>query len=82
MSMYFINPGFLVVTFCGCLCRADWTFLEAPRSEAEMIEYCSRVKGPKLANMLEGGDTPIITPARLQEIGIRHTLSFLHMLSN
>lgn len=47
-----------------------------------MIEYCSRVKGPKLANMLEGGDTPIITPARLQEIGIRHTLSFLHMLSN
>jgi len=48
---------------------ADWTFLEAPRSEAEMIEYCSRVKGPKLANMLEGGDTPIITPARLQEIG-------------
>ena len=47
-----------------------------------MIEYCSRVKGPKLANMLEGGDTPIITPARLQEIGIRHIFLFLYRPCN
>lgn len=49
--------------------RADWTFLEAPQSEEEMIRYCTEVDGPKLANMLEGGLTPILPPRRLKEIG-------------
>lgn len=35
----------------GC----DMTFLEAPESIEQMQEYCRRVKGPKLANMLEQG---------------------------
>ncbi len=35
----------------GC----DMTFLEAPESVEQMQEYCRRVKGPKLANMLEQG---------------------------
>jgi len=35
----------------GC----DMTFLEAPESIDQMQEYCRRVKGPKLANMLEQG---------------------------
>jgi 2-methylisocitrate lyase-like PEP mutase family enzyme len=48
---------------------ADWTFLEAPQSEDEMIRYCSEVDGPKLANMLEGGKTPVLSPERLREIG-------------
>eukprot|EP01035_Chromulina_nebulosa_P018252 gene18252-23925_t len=48
---------------------ADWTFLEAPESEEEMIRYCNEVDGPKLANMLEYGKTPILSPNRLQEIG-------------
>ena len=34
-----------------------------------MIRYCIEVDGPKLANMLEGGRTPILSPKRLKEIG-------------
>ena len=48
---------------------ADITFLEAPASEAEMQRYCAEVDGPKMANMIEGGKTPLLPPARLQEIG-------------
>lgn len=48
---------------------ADWTFLEAPRSIEEMRKYCKAVDGPKLANMLEFGDTPILNPQQLQDIG-------------
>lgn len=50
---------------------ADITFLEAPRDEAEMRAYCERVPGPKMANMVEQGDTPLMPPARLQEIGYK-----------
>ena len=34
---------------------ADWTFLEAPQSEAEMEQYCREVDGPKMANMVSKG---------------------------
>jgi len=50
---------------------ADILFLEAPRDEAEMAGFCARVPGPKMANMLEGGITPVLSPRRLQEIGYR-----------
>jgi len=50
---------------------ADILFLEAPRDEAEMVAFCEQVPGPKMANMLEEGATPILSPARLQEIGYR-----------
>lgn len=49
----------------GC----DITFLEAPKTVEQMREYCSRVSGPKLANMLEYGDTPILPPKELKEMG-------------
>jgi 2-methylisocitrate lyase-like PEP mutase family enzyme len=48
---------------------ADMTFMEAPRSIEEMKAYCSQVPGPKLANMLEKGLTPILPPKQLQDIG-------------
>lgn len=48
---------------------ADILFLEAPRSEAEMERFCREVPGPKMANMLEQGATPVLPPARLQEVG-------------
>jgi 2-methylisocitrate lyase-like PEP mutase family enzyme len=48
---------------------ADITFVEAPQDENQMRAYCDRVPGPKMANMLEQGQTPILSPARLQEIG-------------
>merc|ERR1719353_759407 len=48
---------------------ADITFLEAPESEAEMQRYCREVPGPKLANMLTNGKTPILPLWRLEEMG-------------
>ena len=48
---------------------ADITFLEAPTDEDEMRRYCSEVPGPKMANMVEGGDTPFLPPTELEAIG-------------
>jgi 2-methylisocitrate lyase-like PEP mutase family enzyme len=48
---------------------ADITFLEAPGTEAEMRRYCAEVEGPKMANMIEGGRTPLIPPPQLEAIG-------------
>ncbi len=50
---------------------ADITFLEAPLNEEEMRAYCDNVPGPCMANMVEQGDTPLLSPARLQEIGYK-----------
>ena len=48
---------------------ADITFLEAPTNEAEMRRYCTEVEGPKMANLIEGGKTPLLAPAQLAAIG-------------
>jgi 2-methylisocitrate lyase-like PEP mutase family enzyme len=48
---------------------ADINFVEAPQSIDEMQTYCQAVPGIKMANMLEGGKTPFLSPAQLQEIG-------------
>jgi 2-methylisocitrate lyase-like PEP mutase family enzyme len=48
---------------------ADITFLEAPTSEAEMRRYCSEVDGPKMANLIEGGKTPLLPPSQLEAVG-------------
>jgi len=48
---------------------ADIVFFEAPQSEDEMARLCREIPGPKMANMVEGGDTPILPPARLAELG-------------
>jgi 2-methylisocitrate lyase-like PEP mutase family enzyme len=48
---------------------ADITFLEAPATEAEMRRYCSEVEGPKMANMIEGGRTPLLPPPQLEALG-------------
>ena len=50
---------------------ADITFLEAPQSEAEMRRYCAEVEGPKMANLVEQGDTPLLPPAELAAIGYK-----------
>ncbi len=40
---------------------ADILFIELPESEEEMATICSRLKGtPLLANMVEGGRTPVL----------------------
>mmetsp|Transcript_7840 Transcript_7840/g.11831 ORF Transcript_7840/g.11831 Transcript_7840/m.11831 type:complete len:246 (-) Transcript_7840:48-785(-) len=48
---------------------ADITFLEAPENVEEMRRFCSEVPGYKLANMLEHGKTPILSPKELGEMG-------------
>lgn len=60
---------------------ADITFLEAPHSEAEMARYCCEVPGPKLANMLPSGTTPMLSPKRLEELGFTIAAYPLTLLS-
>ncbi|MEQ9258856.1 MAG: isocitrate lyase/PEP mutase family protein [Roseovarius sp.] len=48
---------------------ADILFVEAPRSAAEMREVCVSLPGPKMANIVEGGETPDLSNAELREIG-------------
>ncbi|MBF9052246.1 carboxyvinyl-carboxyphosphonate phosphorylmutase [Roseobacter sp. HKCCD9010] len=48
---------------------ADIVFVEAPESEEEMRRICSEIEGPLLANMVEGGSTPILSARHLQRIG-------------
>jgi 2-methylisocitrate lyase-like PEP mutase family enzyme len=53
---------------------ADITFLEAPRSEAEMRAYCEQVPGPKMANLVEQGYTPLLSPDQLEAVGYKIAL--------
>ena len=48
---------------------ADITFLEAPTSAQEMRRYCAEVDGPKMANLIEGGKTPLLPLRDLEAIG-------------
>jgi 2-methylisocitrate lyase-like PEP mutase family enzyme len=50
---------------------ADVLFIEALRSEEQMRAATARFKGraPLLANMVEGGKTPILPAAQLEQIG-------------
>lgn len=50
---------------------ADILFVEAPRSREELDEIATRFHGkiPLLANMIEGGKTPLMDAATLQELG-------------
>ena len=46
-----------------------------------MQEYCKRVPGPKLANMLEQGSTPILPPQELKQMGYTMAAYPLTLLS-
>ncbi|MCA8929666.1 MAG: isocitrate lyase/phosphoenolpyruvate mutase family protein, partial [Alphaproteobacteria bacterium] len=49
---------------------ADVLFIESPESQEEMAIIGERFQGvPLLANMVEGGRTPVLSKARLQELG-------------
>jgi 2-methylisocitrate lyase-like PEP mutase family enzyme len=60
---------------------ADITFLEAPLDEDEMRQYCEAVDGPKMANLIEGGRTPMLSPARLEAIGYKIAVYPLTLLN-
>src|SRR5690606_5687880 len=44
-------------------------FVESPESVEEIEKVGAQVRGPKLANMVPGGKTPVVPAARLQELG-------------
>ena len=50
---------------------ADILFIESPESEAEMARICRAFDLPLIANMVEGGRTPVLSKTRLQELGYR-----------
>ena len=50
---------------------ADILFVEAPQSEAELGEVPRRLGVPCLANMVEGGRTPVLPFPRLESLGFK-----------
>ena len=48
---------------------ADILFIEEPYSTEEMATICQSIEGVHMANMLEGGQTPILPPEELEELG-------------
>ena len=48
---------------------ADMIFVEAPTSESEIEEVARRFPGWKLINMFQGGKTPLLPVARLEQLG-------------
>jgi 2-methylisocitrate lyase-like PEP mutase family enzyme len=60
---------------------ADLLFVEAPRDEREMEQVCKVSPLPQMANLVEGGDTPLLSPAALESIGYRIAAYPLTLLS-
>lgn len=50
---------------------ADLIFVESPESEAEMERICHTVDVPQVANMVEGGRSPVLTKVELEQLGYR-----------
>ena len=48
---------------------ADLIFVESPESVEEMEQICERIDKPKLINMVDGGETPVLPAADLKSIG-------------
>jgi 2-methylisocitrate lyase-like PEP mutase family enzyme len=50
---------------------AEALFVEAPRSREQMVEIGRNLPGIKIANMVEGGYTPIVPAKELQAMGFQ-----------
>ena len=48
---------------------ADILFIEGPKNKKEMVMICKALKKPKMINLVEGGDTPLLKPKELENIG-------------
>jgi 2,3-dimethylmalate lyase len=48
---------------------ADIVFIEAPETEQEMVTIARRIDAPVMANLVNGGRTPMLPAKRLAEIG-------------
>jgi len=60
---------------------ADISFLEAPESVGEMRRYCQEVDGPKMANLIEHGKTPLLPLPELEAMGYKIAVYPLTLLS-
>lgn len=59
---------------------ADVIFVEAPRSIKEMERIGKEIKAPLVANMIEGGATPIVSASKLYKMGYKIVLYPLSIL--
>ena len=59
---------------------ADVIFVEAPKSLAEMKKIGKEIRAPLVANMIEGGATPIVEAAQLHKMGFKIVLYPLSIL--
>jgi len=50
---------------------ADILFVEAPESQEEMARICSSIDCPQVANMVEGGRTPLLSRDELEALGYK-----------
>lgn len=50
---------------------ADILFVESPESEREMEKICASFELPLMANMVEGGKTPVLPASKLEKLGYR-----------
>jgi methylisocitrate lyase len=53
---------------------ADLIFVEAPYTRDELARIGREVPGPLMANMVEGGKTPILALAELRELGFEYVV--------
>jgi 2-methylisocitrate lyase-like PEP mutase family enzyme len=61
---------------------ADVVFVEALLSREEMRAACATSSKPQLANLLEGGKTPILPPSELEAVGYKLAAYPLTLLSS
>jgi carboxyvinyl-carboxyphosphonate phosphorylmutase len=59
---------------------ADAIFIEAPKSVEEMKKIGKAIKAPLVANMIEGGATPLLSSANLHKMGFNLILYPLSVL--
>nr|VFJ60777.1 MAG: 2-Methylisocitrate lyase, PEP mutase family [Candidatus Kentron sp. DK] len=50
---------------------ADASFVEAPESREQLAEVGRRAPGPNVANMIEGGRTPVLPRRELSDLGFQ-----------
>jgi 2-methylisocitrate lyase-like PEP mutase family enzyme len=50
---------------------ADLLFVEAPKTIEEMETVCREIPGVHMANLVEGGETPMLSPAELHRVGYK-----------
>ena len=59
---------------------ADGIFIESPHDVGELELIGKKYDVPQMANMLEGGRTPILTPAELAELGFEIAIYGISLL--